>query len=366
MGKMAVNRNFVIFLSFTCVVTLLIGMKETQIKSKNGEFHITETNHETTTDEEPKRETKQEAEQNNNAKRQWEYKQEERKQAVREACRGQDRGYLLDRLLDSPRRLGHLLVDDEHRTIYCYVPKVSCTAWKRVWAVLTGKLKASKLHESPNVSPHFLTKKMSLLGQRLSREELWQKLLTYTKFLVVRHPLERLLSAFRNKFESNTSDAKVFKRVYGAQMIRKYRRGSGSSSENLTSTEDLEKESAKKTGEGVRFSEFVSFLLDKKDLATVNEHWRPYESLCHPCAVSYDVIGKYETLEEDSERFLRLIGAPEDLHFPHYAPTNTSALLRLYLASIKPGELVKLMMAYQRDFQLFQYDGLDVTEDKTL
>lgn len=198
------------------------------------------------------------------------------------------------------------------------------------------------------------------------REELRQKLLTYTKFLVVRHPLERLLSAFRNKFESNSRDAKVFKRVYGAKMIRKYRRGTGSPSENLTSAEDLEEESAKKTGEGVRFSEFVSFLLNKKDLATVNEHWRPYESLCHPCAVSYDVIGKYETLEEDSERFLRLIGAPEGLHFPRYAPTNTSALLRFYLASVKPGRLAKLMMAYQRDFQLFQYDGVDVPRDKRL
>lgn len=198
------------------------------------------------------------------------------------------------------------------------------------------------------------------------RKELRQKLLTYTKFLVVRHPLERLLSAFRNKFESNSRDAKVFKRVYGAKMIRKYRRGTGSPSENLTSAEDLEEESAKKTGEGVRFSEFVSFLLDKKDLATVNEHWRPYESLCHPCAVSYDVIGKYETLEEDSERFLRLIGAPEGLHFPRYAPTNTSALLRFYLASVKPGRLAKLMMAYQRDFQLFQYDGVDVPRDKRL
>ncbi|ROT79643.1 Carbohydrate sulfotransferase 11 [Penaeus vannamei] len=315
-----------------------------------------EANHQTTTEAETKQENGEETEQSKNVKRQWESKQEERKQAVREACRGRDREYLLEHLLDSPRLLGHLLVDDGHRAIYCYVPKVSCTTWKQVWAALTGTLKTSKKHEIPSVSPHYLTKKMSLLGQKLSREELRRKIQTYTKFLVVRHPLERLLSAFRNKLEGNGRPARVFKRVYGAKIIREYRRGPESSRENTTSVEDLEKESAKTTGEDVRFSEFVSFLLDKKDLAIVNEHWRPYESLCHPCALSYDVIAKYESLEEDSERFLRLIGAPEGLHFPQYAPTNTSALLHSYLASVKPDRLAQLMMAYQRDFQLFQYD----------
>lgn len=198
------------------------------------------------------------------------------------------------------------------------------------------------------------------------REELRRKIQTYTKFLVVRHPLERLLSAFRNKLEGNGRPARVFKRVYGAKIIREYRRGPESSRENTTSVEDLEKESAKTTGEDVRFSEFVSFLLDKEDLAIVNEHWRPYESLCHPCALSYDVIAKYESLEEDSEGFLRLIGAPEGLHFPQYAPTNTSALLHSYLASVKPDRLAQLMMAYQRDFQLFQYDGVSIPKGAML
>lgn len=366
---MALNRNLVLFLSFTCVATLLIGLKESQIKSKNGEFHITapaEANHQTTTEAETKQENGEETEQSKNVKRQWESKQEERKQAVREACRGRDREYLLEHLLDSPRLLGHLLVDDGHRAIYCYVPKVSCTTWKQVWAALTGTLKTSKKHEIPSVSPHYLTKKMSLLGQKLSREELRRKIQTYTKFLVVRHPLERLLSAFRNKLEGNGRPARVFKRVYGAKIIREYRRGPESSRENTTSVENLEKESAKTTGEDVRFSEFVSFLLDKKDLAIVNEHWRPYESLCHPCALSYDVIAKYESLEEDSERFLRLIGAPEGLHFPQYAPTNTSALLHSYLASVKPDRLAQLMMAYQRDFQLFQYDGVSIPKGAML
>ncbi|XP_042877375.1 carbohydrate sulfotransferase 11-like [Penaeus japonicus] len=413
---MPVNMKLAIFLFFTLVFTLLIGLKEAQIKSKDYEIHIRGTTPRNLEDTNKNKENKEHN--NSNNKQRWEDQQEKRKQAVREACRGQDREYLLERLLESPRRLGHLLVDDQHRAIYCYIPKVSCTTWKRVWAALTGHLKTSKNYEIPNVLPHYLTKRMSLLGQKLSRKELQHKIQTYTKFLAVRHPLERLLSAFRNKFESNSSDAKVFKRIYGAQIIRKYRRGAetsrmsltssyrrgaeasrknltssyrrgaeasrknltssyrrgtGASRKNLTSrrsvasAEDLKRESAKnqtKAGEGVRFSEFVSFLLHKKDLKSVNEHWRPYEYLCYPCAVSYDVIGKYETLQEDSERFLRLIGAPEGLHFPRYMPTNTSVLLDSYLASVRTEQLMELTKAYQRDFQLFQYDVGKLPEDR--
>ncbi|KAK7878918.1 hypothetical protein WMY93_030852 [Mugilogobius chulae] len=78
---------------------------------------------------------------------------EARRDQVAETCRLHSASSRKRRVL-TPADLKHLVVDEEHELIYCYVPKVACTNWKRVMMVLTGHGKYSDPMEIPSNEAH--------------------------------------------------------------------------------------------------------------------------------------------------------------------------------------------------------------------
>ncbi|KAJ8397535.1 hypothetical protein AAFF_G00438110 [Aldrovandia affinis] len=205
--------------------------------------------------------------------------------------------------------LQHILVNDEHRFLYCYVPKVACSNWKRVLKVLSGAL------ENIHVKGKMDHKSDLLFLSDLKPEEIRYRLKHYFKFLFVRDPMERLLSAYRNKF----GEIEAYQRKYGAEIVRRYRKNPG-----------------KATGDDVTFAEFVRYLLDE-DAERMNEHWMPVYNLCQPCAVPYDFIGSYERLQDDARYVLQRVAAPPHVQFPErqtwYKPV-TPQTLQYYLCSL--------------------------------
>uniref|UniRef100_K7FMZ5 Carbohydrate sulfotransferase n=1 Tax=Pelodiscus sinensis TaxID=13735 RepID=K7FMZ5_PELSI len=119
--------------------------------------------------------------------------------------------YTRKRRLLTPDDLRHLVVDDVHGLLYCYVPKVACTNWKRVMMVLTGQGKYRDPLEIPANEAHVSSNLRTLSDY--STPEINHRLRNYLKFIFVREPFERLVSAYRNKFTRSYNTA--FHKRYG-------------------------------------------------------------------------------------------------------------------------------------------------------
>uniref|UniRef100_A0A4W5PHE8 Carbohydrate sulfotransferase n=1 Tax=Hucho hucho TaxID=62062 RepID=A0A4W5PHE8_9TELE len=243
----------------------------------------------------------------------------------------------------TPNDLRHLIVDDKHSLLYCYVPKVACTNWKRVLMVLTGDGRYREPLAIPANEAHVAGNLRTL--SEYSTGEINYRLRRYLKFLFVREPFERLVSAYRNKFTRSYNTA--FHKRYGTKIIRRHR--------PHPEPEALEQ------GNDVSFQEFVQYLVDPRTQREepFNEHWERIHSLCHPCLVHYDVVGKYETLEQDSSSVLRLAGADGEVHFPTSGKsTRTNGdMAAQFFHNISPFYQKKLYNLYRMDFLLFNYSN---------
>ncbi|XP_071243165.1 carbohydrate sulfotransferase 11 isoform X1 [Salvelinus alpinus] len=263
-----------------------------------------------------------------------------RRDHVAESCRAHSASSRKRRVL-TPGDLKHLVVDEEHELIYCYVPKVACSNWKRVMMVLTGRGKYSDPMEIPSNEAH-VPSNLKYLNQ-YSIAEINHRLKSYLKFLFVREPFERLVSAYRNKFTLKYNSS--FHRRFGTKIVRRYRKDA--TQEALLS------------GADVKFREFAEYLVDpatQRD-GPLNEHWQTVYQLCHPCHIHYDLVGKYETLEEDANYVLRLAGVGESLRFPTYAKSTrtTDSMTAQFFSNISSQQHSQLFQLYKLDFLMFNY-----------
>ncbi|XP_072174353.1 carbohydrate sulfotransferase 11-like [Diadema setosum] len=251
-----------------------------------------------------------------------------------------------------------LIVDEKYRLIYCNVPKVGCTNWKAVFLKLAGinDLHLRAINRLPTntrgkIYLNYLHKYTNVSHRRFM-------LRNFTKFLFVRHPFSRILSAFRNKLAPNISIPFTLNRrhqdvdwisTYGLYIINKYR---GAEAGNRI-------EANWRTEYDLKFSEFVQYLTDDDD-DIANPHWMPIDTMCRPCDIEYDIVGKFETFDADAEYILQMAHVDPKVKYPQEAAkrtTNSSSadVLQSYYGDISPTQIFKLHEIFRRDFELFDY-----------
>ncbi|KAM9826616.1 carbohydrate sulfotransferase 8 isoform 1-T1 [Syngnathus typhle] len=238
----------------------------------------------------------------------------------------------------------NIFVEDKHKVLYCQVPKAGCSNWKRTLMVLAGV--TSDPHSITHDTAHFGNFLKTL--NSFDRQGIMRRLNSYTKVMFVREPFERVVSAYRDKFE-NPND--YYHKGFGRPIISKYR-------PNAT-------RSALASGNGVTFQEFVQYLLDVHRPVGIDIHWEPANQLCNPCLIDYDFIGKFENMEEEADLLLRLVGAPRNLTLPKFKDRNTSdertslKLTQKYFERIGAVERQRVYDFYYMDYLMFNYSKPD-------
>lgn len=240
-------------------------------------------------------------------------------------------------VFDGTKDLDHILVDEKHKLLYCYVPKVACTNWKRVFMVLLGIADKDNVSSIPAEMVHRKSTFPRLSNYTVEQANYFIE--NFTKYIFVRHPFERLLSAYRNKLEEPSERSKYFQMRIGRDIVKHYR-------ENATNT-------SLQLGNDVTFEEFALYLIDRYAPA-FNEHWKPISELCYPCLIGYDFIGKYETLQSDVEFLLKAINE-SDIKFPKVRLSNTTAQILRYYDTLSSQVIAKLYNIFVLDFKLFSY-----------
>lgn len=243
-------------------------------------------------------------------------------------------------------------VQREHGLMWCKVPKAASTSWLHAFLKLAN-VPEHLVPEDNGMGLHaFLRDKYPLLSKNLNKQFMSKSV----KFMVVRHPFERIISAYTDKLHSYTRDLKYrggyYYAMYGADIVKMFR---PKYQERFPKNPlFMRKEPS--------FVEFVEYLVGTP-VSKYDEHWRPMFLLCPPCHFKFDVIVKMETFDRDTEFILsqRNLENEVSLRKKHSSTQSQDSQdeARKLFSQLSKHMVRALYDKYRLDFQMFDYDIKD-------
>ncbi|WP_101067304.1 sulfotransferase family protein [Roseovarius salinarum] len=211
----------------------------------------------------------------------------------------------------------NVIVSDTCRCVYVSTPKVASSSVKL--ALLRAERELSEVSER---KIHDMARRHFKRPAREIAEILRDD--RYYRFCIVRHPVDRFVSGFRNKLK---------RRDYRAEVLRQ-----------LGETKDRP----------VSIEEFVDVVTQQPD-AERNRHWRSQTGLLHPGLFNYHTVAKIERLSEDWSGIADRLGLPCSL------PRVNASGGKAKAVTISPRLRDRIAQIYQEDMTAFGYDLADAS-----
>lgn len=257
---------------------------------------------------------------------------------------------------------GNLLYIPSMNILFCNVLKAGSTNLRRViHAHLFPDLNASRSQRSPDRAQVWRKleqdfKQFYLHNDIKSESIINNRTLNVFKFLLVRHPFQRIYSAFNDKFVHDHEEDVLFgwKATEEGILLQMY------PNDTILS---LRRRDAR-----LDFRTFLLFLVDSiRRQQSMDGHWDQVVTRCGLCHINYDWVGKIENLNEDGLVLLkRLKGKSElGLQFPsrqfdeldhNRTNLNDEQIVQLFRETLNSqADFRALVDYYKPDFQAFKY-----------
>ena len=209
-----------------------------------------------------------------------------------------------------------LVYSDRFKLIGCKLPKVGSTNIRRLLYTLDHLSYTNDVNEIGMKASSWNIVPKKLHSSQIS--ELKRKLDTYTKFLIIRDPIERHVSAYRDenkyKYKSKTTP----------------------------------------------FNEWLVKAILNKTKAKFNRHVMPFNQWCKPCSMTYDFVGQLNNFDEDMDTILEHVGARDLVILPTREQTNYTEVKSFdvadkYRRTIPKYMLKQIYETYYLDYFLFGF-----------
>lgn len=233
---------------------------------------------------------------------------------------------------DLPEIPINLISLEMHPIMYCYVPKANCRSMKRLLRKQEGFSDwkdTSKIHVNNGLKMLASDRSFNESVKLLRDEKIF-------KFVIVRDPYARLISAYENKIWSRSPEQQV-----------KYREILVKECPQHITVDQTSFESE------LSFSQFVRCVTSVEKSDFNDMHWRSQSRLCGLEYIKYDKVLTIESFPEDVMELLNRLGWRKDRRI---FKLWRKPVLELRTAKYFNDEDVKLVQKhYKEDFEILGY-----------
>ncbi|XP_037792216.1 carbohydrate sulfotransferase 9-like [Penaeus monodon] len=215
----------------------------------------------------------------------------------------------------------------EYKLLLCAPPKAGCSSLKRHLLRLAG------VPDTVNVHSNQARRAISVrqvLGTDLYK--VLQSTFPATRAMIARHPLDRLVSGYKDKFRNGNLVTGMW-----ANYLTRYRERRGFNTSNMTLTFH-------------QFLEMIANIMETFGRNRIDRHFRATTLLCSPCSVKYEYIFHTDTLTQDLQYIVDKLNIESiDLDLRLNNRTRESSY-ESYYKNIPASLMRKIYALYKEDF----------------